>query len=111
MNLNCSLEGIEIYDSGVVGGEPYDYVPLRQHIVWAANVCGGRPTFKYMRIEVAGGFGGLDHGQEVIVGHGSVLSGCIVTPSIQDGTSGVKSNDLLPAPFPIGSVCQKCSPE
>jgi uncharacterized protein (DUF433 family) len=36
----------------VVGGEPYEYYPLGRHIVVAPGVCGGRPTFKYTRIEV-----------------------------------------------------------
>jgi uncharacterized protein (DUF433 family) len=37
----------------IVAGEPYEYYPLGQHIVAATGVCGGRPTFKYTRIEVA----------------------------------------------------------
>jgi uncharacterized protein (DUF433 family) len=36
-----------------VGGQPYEYVPLGKHIVSAPGVCGGRPTFKYTRVEVA----------------------------------------------------------
>ena len=35
------------------GGEPYEYYPLGRHVVVAPGVCGGRPTFKYTRIEVA----------------------------------------------------------
>lgn len=35
------------------GGEVYEYYPLGQHIVSAPGVCGGRPTFKYTRLEVA----------------------------------------------------------
>jgi uncharacterized protein (DUF433 family) len=35
-----------------VGGEWYEYVPLGKHIVAASGVCGGRPTFKYTRLEV-----------------------------------------------------------
>lgn len=35
-----------------VGGEPYDYYPVGRHIVIAPGVCGGRPTFKYTRIDV-----------------------------------------------------------
>jgi uncharacterized protein (DUF433 family) len=37
----------------IVGGEVYEYVPLGRHIVSAKGVCGGRPTFKYTRVEVA----------------------------------------------------------
>jgi len=36
----------------IVGGEPYDYYPLGDGIVSAPGICGGRPTFKYTRIEV-----------------------------------------------------------
>jgi uncharacterized protein (DUF433 family) len=35
-----------------VGGEPYEYYPLGQYVVMAPGVCGGRPTFKYTRLEV-----------------------------------------------------------
>jgi uncharacterized protein (DUF433 family) len=37
----------------LVGGEWYEYVPLGKHIVAAPGVCGGRPTFKYTRLEVS----------------------------------------------------------
>jgi len=34
------------------GGEVYEYYPLGKYIVAAPGVCGGRPTFKYTRLEV-----------------------------------------------------------
>jgi uncharacterized protein (DUF433 family) len=34
-------------------GELYEYYPLGQYIVSAPGVCGGRPTFKYTRLEVS----------------------------------------------------------
>ena len=34
------------------GGYPYEYYPLGEYIVAAPGICGGRPTFKYTRIEV-----------------------------------------------------------
>lgn len=37
----------------IVEGEPYDYYPLGKYVVVAPGVCGGRPTFKHTRIEVA----------------------------------------------------------
>jgi uncharacterized protein (DUF433 family) len=40
--------------SEVVNGERYQYYPLGDYVVRAVGVCGGRPTFKYTRIEVAG---------------------------------------------------------
>ena len=49
----------------MVGGEPYDYIPLGQYVVRALGVCGGRPTFKYTRIEVAGTLGRLASGESV----------------------------------------------
>jgi uncharacterized protein (DUF433 family) len=36
----------------IVGGEPYEYLPLGEYVVRAPGVCGGRPTFKYTRIDV-----------------------------------------------------------
>ncbi len=37
----------------IVGGVPYDYYPLGEFVVLAPGVCGGRPTFKYTRLEVS----------------------------------------------------------
>jgi uncharacterized protein (DUF433 family) len=38
----------------IVNGEVYQYYPLGEHGVRAVGMCGGRPSFKYTRIEVAG---------------------------------------------------------
>ncbi len=46
----------------LVGGEVYEYVPLGKHIVSAKGVCGGRPTFKYTRVEVRHVLDLLAHG-------------------------------------------------
>ncbi|MCX6027807.1 MAG: DUF433 domain-containing protein [Chloroflexi bacterium] len=35
------------------GSDVYEYYPLGEHIVAAPGVCGGRPTFKYTRLEVS----------------------------------------------------------
>ena len=35
------------------GDVPYEYYPIGQYIVAAPGACGGRPTFKYTRLEVA----------------------------------------------------------
>ena len=56
-----------------VGGQAYDYIPLGQHIVRALGVCGGRPTFKYTRIEVAGVLARLGAGESmdaIVAGYG-----------------------------------------
>ncbi len=58
--------------SEVVHGEIYQYYPLGEHIVRASGVCGGRPTFKYTRIEVAGTMDRLAAGEsldEVVAGY------------------------------------------
>jgi uncharacterized protein (DUF433 family) len=49
----------------VVGGESYEYYPLGEHIVSAPGVCGGRPTFKYTRIDVHHALGLLSGGWTV----------------------------------------------
>lgn len=49
----------------IVGGEPYEYYPLTHHIVRAVGVCGGRPTFKYTRVEIAGTLERLAAGETV----------------------------------------------
>ncbi len=36
----------------IYGGEPYKYYKLGRYIVSAPGICGGRPTFKYTRIDV-----------------------------------------------------------
>jgi uncharacterized protein (DUF433 family) len=48
-----------------VGGEPYEYYPLGKHVVRAPGVCGGRPTFKYTRIEITGALERLAAGERV----------------------------------------------
>ena len=49
----------------MVGGEPYEYYPVTSHIVQAPGVCGGRPTFKYTRIDVRHALDLLSAGQTV----------------------------------------------
>ena len=49
----------------IVEGESYEYYPLGQHIVVAPGVCGGRPTFKYRRIDVRHALGLLAAGRTV----------------------------------------------
>ena len=58
-------------------GEPYDYAPLGEHIARAVGVCGGRPTFKYTRIEVAGALARLAAGESldgIVAGYGGRVS-------------------------------------
>ncbi len=39
--------------SETCGDTLYEYYPIGLYIVTAPGVCGGRPTFKYTRLEVA----------------------------------------------------------
>lgn len=58
--------------SEIVNGETYQYYPLGEHIVRVAGVCGGRPTFKYTRIEIVGTLDRLAAGEsldEVVAGY------------------------------------------
>ena len=47
------------------GGEEYAYYPLGKYIVACPEVCGGRPTFKYTRVEAAFVLGLLSTGDSV----------------------------------------------
>ncbi len=49
----------------IVQGEPYHYYPIGKYIVRAVGVCGGRPTFKYTRIEIAGVLERLAAGEHI----------------------------------------------
>jgi uncharacterized protein (DUF433 family) len=60
-----------------VGGELYQYIPLGEYVVRALGVCGGRPTFKYTRIEVAGALNRLASGEammDIVEGYGERVS-------------------------------------
>jgi uncharacterized protein (DUF433 family) len=48
-----------------VGGEIYQYYPLGTYVVRAPGVCGGRPTFKYTRIEITGTLERLAVGEKI----------------------------------------------
>ena len=37
----------------MVDGEWYEFVPLGKNVVACPEICGGRPTFKYTRLEVS----------------------------------------------------------
>jgi uncharacterized protein (DUF433 family) len=51
----------------VVGGESYDFYPLGEHVVSCPEVCRGRPTFKYTRIEASAAVELLGAGHTVAV--------------------------------------------
>jgi uncharacterized protein (DUF433 family) len=75
----------------VLNGEVYRYHPLSEHVVRASGVCGGRPTFKYTRIEVAGVLDRLAAGEpldDVISGYRGRVSHEAVVEAIRVVTDG-----------------------
>jgi uncharacterized protein (DUF433 family) len=48
-----------------IAGEPYTYSPLGKYVVRAPEVCGGRPTFKYTRVEITGTLERLAAGEKI----------------------------------------------
>jgi uncharacterized protein (DUF433 family) len=74
----------------LVGGEPYQYYPLGSYVVRAPAVCGGRPTFKYTRIEITGTLERLAAGEtvdEIVAGYRGRVSHEAVTEAIHLGFS------------------------
>jgi uncharacterized protein (DUF433 family) len=49
----------------IIGGESYEYYPMGDYVVRAKGVCGGRPTFKYTRIQVEGTLGRIAAGEDI----------------------------------------------
>ena len=55
------------------GDQPYQYYPMGKYVVRAPGVCGGRPTFKYTRIEITGTLDRLAAGEsieDIVAGYG-----------------------------------------
>ncbi len=70
----------------VVNGERYQYYPLGEHVVRAVGVCGGRPTFKYTRIEITGTLDRLASGESldtIVIGYRGRVSREAVMEAIQ----------------------------
>lgn len=56
----------------IVGEESYQYYPLGDYVVRAPDICSGRPTFKYTRIEITGTFERLAAGEtmdDIVLGY------------------------------------------
>jgi uncharacterized protein (DUF433 family) len=69
-----------------IGGAPYRYYPLGDHVVRAVGVCGGRPTFKYTRIEIAGALDRVAAGEtidEIVSGYRGRVSRDALIEAIQ----------------------------
>ena len=83
--------------SEVVNSESYQYYPLGDHVVRAVGVCGGRPTFKYTRNEVAGVLDRLAAGEtldEVITG----FRGRVSREAVMEAIRVVMAGFLLTLP-------------
>jgi uncharacterized protein (DUF433 family) len=75
----------------IIQGETYQYYPLGKHVVRAVGVCGGRPTFKYTRIEIAGTLDRLAAGEsldEIVAGYRGRVSREAIIEAIQIVTAG-----------------------
>jgi uncharacterized protein (DUF433 family) len=75
----------------IIDGETYQYYPLGKHVVRAVGVCGGRPTFKYTRIEITGTLDRLAAGEsldEIIAGYQGRVSREAIIEAIQIVTAG-----------------------
>ena len=66
----------------IVAGESYQYYPLGDYVVRAVGICGGRPTFKYTRVEITGTLERLAAGEniaEIVAGYrGRVSQAAII---------------------------------
>lgn len=74
----------------IVGGEPYQYYPLGEYVVRAVGVCGGRPTFKYTRIEITGTIDRLAAGEnidEIVEGYRGKVSRKAINEAVKLVTS------------------------
>jgi uncharacterized protein (DUF433 family) len=85
-----------------VNGEPYEFAPLGQYVVRAIGVCGGRPTFKYTRIEVAGALDRLAGGESlesIVAGYDGRVTREAMLEAVDIATRSLLDNlpDLTPA--------------
>jgi uncharacterized protein (DUF433 family) len=75
----------------IIHGELYQYYPLGKYVVRAVGVCGGRPTFKYTRIEIAGTLDRLAAGEsldEIVAGYHGRVSSEAIREAIRIVTAG-----------------------
>jgi len=87
----------------MVGGEPYQYSPLGDHVVRAVGVCGGRPTFKYTRIEITGTLEQLATGErleDIVQGYRGRVSREAIIEAVRLVTE--QFLEMLPDLEPVG---------
>ena len=80
-----------------VGGETYEYYPRGTYIVRAPGVCGGRPTFKYTRIEITGALDRLASG-ETLDALASGYAGRVPREALQEAIALVSKHFLRDLP-------------
>jgi uncharacterized protein (DUF433 family) len=81
------------------GDEPYDYLALGDHVVQALGVCGGRPTFRGTRIEVAGTLNRLGAGEsldEIVRGYRGRVSREAIQEAIEMAARSLLDNVTEP---------------
>jgi len=88
--------------SELVGGEMYSYYPLGEYVVRAPDVCAGRPTFKYTRIEIEGTLGRLASGESIeqlVLGYRGRVTAEAITEAVHLVTNGYINSlpELQPA--------------
>jgi len=87
----------------IVGGEPYQYCSLGDYVVRAVGVCGGRPTFKYTRIEITGTLERLaagEHVEDIVQGYRGRVSRAAIMEAVQLVTEQLPKT--LPDLKPVG---------
>jgi uncharacterized protein (DUF433 family) len=70
----------------IVGDESYQYYSLGEHVVRAVGVCGGRPTFKYTRIEITGTLERLAAGEsidDIVAGYRGRVSHAAIREAVE----------------------------
>jgi len=70
----------------IVSGELYQYCSLGDYVVRAVGVCGGRPTFKYTRIEITGTLERLaagEHIEDIVQGYRGRVSRAAIMEAVR----------------------------
>jgi uncharacterized protein (DUF433 family) len=95
-----------------VGDDIYEYYPLGKHVVIAPGICGGRPTFKYTRLEVSLILSLLARGENIEQVTADYADSRLTAEAIQEaihlaGEAFVQTTQRI-YPFGHGSKKQKC---
>lgn len=70
----------------IIDDETYAYYPLGDYVVRSPDICGGRPTFKYTRIEITGTLERLAAGEnidEIVAGYRGRVSQTAIIEAIR----------------------------